>query len=49
MNMIMMEIFRKQELLITILFNELNELSFYFKKHPKSLGIEFVLEEIFQL
>ena len=31
------------------LFNELNELSFYFEKHPKSLGIEFVLEEIFPI
>ncbi len=29
------------------LFNELNELSFYFEKHPKSLGIEFVIEKIF--
>ena len=31
------------------LFNELNELSFYFEKHPKSLGIEFVLELIFPI
>ena len=31
------------------LFNELNELSFYFEKHPKSLGIEFVLKEIFPI
>jgi len=31
------------------LFNELNELSFYFEKYPKSLGIEFVLELIFPI
>ena len=31
------------------LFNELNELSFYFEKHPKSLGIEFVLGEVFPI
>ncbi|PDH52476.1 MAG: anhydro-N-acetylmuramic acid kinase [Cryomorphaceae bacterium MED-G14] len=31
------------------LFNELNSISFYFKKNPKSLGIEFVIDKIFPL
>lgn len=31
------------------LFHELNSISFYFKKNPKSLGIEFVIDKIFPL
>ena len=32
------------------LFNlELNSISFYSKKNPKSLGIEFVIDKIFPL
>ena len=41
--------FSKTGMINNNLFNELNELSFYFEKHPKSLGIEFVLEEIFPI
>ena len=41
--------FSKTGIINNNLFNELNELSFYFEKHPKSLGIEFVLEEIFPI
>ncbi len=33
----------------TRLLSELNNISFYKKQHPKSLGIEFVLENIFPL
>ncbi len=39
--------FSKTGIINNNLFNELNELSFYFEKHPKSLGIEFVLGEVF--
>ena len=31
------------------LFNELNSISFYSKKNPKSLGIEFVIDQIFPI
>ncbi len=31
------------------LFNELNSISFYSKKNPKSLGIEFVIDKIFPM
>ena len=31
------------------LFNELNSVSFYSKKNPKSLGIEFVIDQIFPI
>ena len=41
--------FSKTVIINNNLFNELNELSFYFEKHPKSLGIEFVLDEIFPI
>ena len=41
--------FSKTGIINNNLFNELNELSFYFEKHPKSLGIEFVLELIFPI
>ena len=41
--------FSKTGIINNNLFNELNELSFYFEKHPKSLGIEFVLGEIFPI
>ena len=41
--------FSKRGMINNNLFNELNELSFYFEKHPKSLGIEFVLELIFPI
>ena len=41
--------FSKTGIINNNLFNELNELSFYFEKHPKSLGIEFVLGEVFPI
>ena len=41
--------FSKTGIINNNLFNELNELSFYFEKNPKSLGIEFVLGEIFPI
>lgn len=41
--------FSKTGIINNNLFNELNELSYYFEKHPKSLGIEFVLGEVFPI